>query len=205
MRSLISSRPVVMVSCWIIRPARWFSSVRLTCLFFLLAGLTGASAVTWAQLPQVQVPNVPVPGVPALPEVTRAVGGNLRELAGARALRTDSLLREDRAELDRDPRGELVVRAEVIAIDITQSALDKALAAKFTVLRTEDLPDLGVKLTILQTPEGMSASRGLKRLRKLDPEGSYDFNHVYLDSGEIETARPRLSAIDPGAAGGSVP
>ena len=179
--------------------------MRLTTLFFLLAGLTGASAVTWAQLPQVQVPNVPVPGVPALPEVTRAVGGNLRELAGARALRADRLLREHRAELDRDPRGELVVRAEVIAIDITQSALDKALAAKFTVLRTEDLPDLGVKLTILQTPEGMSASRGLKRLRKLDPEGSYDFNHVYLDSGEIGLAHSRLVTADSGqASGGAV-
>ena len=49
------------------------------------------------------------------------------------------------------------------------------------MLRTEELADLGVKITVLQTPEGMSASRGLKKLRKLDPEGTYDFNHVYLD------------------------
>ena len=159
--------------------------------------------MTRAQLPQVQVPNVPVPGVPALPEVTRAVGGSLRDLAGARALRTDRLLREHRAALDRDPRGALVVRAEVIAIDITQSALDKALAAKFIVLRTGELADLGVRLTILQTPEGMSASRGLKRLRKLDPEGSYDFNHVYLDSGEIDLAQARrVTAVNQPAVGG---
>ena len=59
-----------------------------------------------------------------------------------------------------------------------------ALKAQFQVLRTEDLADLGVKITVLQTPEGMSASRGLKKLRKLDPEGTYDFNHVYLESGE---------------------
>ena len=121
--------------------------------------------------------------MPALPDATRAVGGTLRDLAGVRALRTERLLREHRAELDRDPRGDLVVRAEVVAIDITPEALARALDAKFLVRRTQDLPDLDVKITVLQTPEGMSASRGLKRLRKLDPEGSYDYNHVYLDSG----------------------
>ena len=37
----------------------------------------------------------------------------------------------------------------------------------------------------------MNASRGLKRLRKLDPEGTYDYNHVYLDSGaEVADAAP---------------
>ena len=41
---------------------------------------------------------------------------------------------------------------------------------------------------MLQTPAGWSASRGLKRLRKLDPAGSYDYNHVYLDSGAIGVA-----------------
>lgn len=157
-------------------------------------------ALVWsarAQLPQVQLPGVQVPRVPGLPEPTDAVGGTLRELAGARALRAERLLREHRAELDRDTRGELIVRAEVVAIDITPAALDKALAARFLVLRTEELPDLGLKITILQTPEGMSASRGLKRLRKLDPEGTYDFNHVYLDSGDVGAAVGAVNAAPP--------
>jgi subtilisin family serine protease len=149
-----------------------------------------------AQLPRVQVPALPGVG-PVLPEATRAVGGTVRELTGARALRVDRLFNENRAQLDRDPRGELVVRAEVVAIDITQPALDKAVSERFSVLRTEELADLGVKITILQTPEGMSASRGLKRLRKLDPEGSYDFNHVYLDSGELGRQRFRRAAEEP--------
>jgi len=151
---------------------------------FILAGFLAQAAS--AQLPQVQLPPVSVPGVqvPALPDATRAIGGTVRELAGARALRAERMLREHRAELDRDPRGDLVVRAEVVAIDITPAALVRALDAKFLVRRTQDLPDLAVKITVLQTPEGMSATRGLKRLRKLDPEGSYDYNHLYLDSGE---------------------
>jgi subtilisin family serine protease len=170
-------------------------------LIFLLAvgpGLMFRDAA--AQLPPVQVPQVAVPGVPVLPEATPALGSSLRDLAGARALRADRLFNEHRAELDRDPRGELVVRAEVIAIDITPPALEKAVAAKFSVLRTEELADLGVKITLLQTPEGMSAARGLKRLRKLDPEGSYDFNHVYLDSGVLSGARVRRAAAEPAGA-----
>ncbi len=153
-----------------------------------------------AQLPQVQLPPVAVPGVrvPALPDATRAVGGTLSDLSGARALRAERLLREHRAELDRDPGGDLVLRAEVVAIDITEDALAGALKAGFVALRTRDLADLGVKITVLQTPEGMSATRGLKRLRKLDPEGTYDYNHVYLDGGaEVASAAPRAGADSP--------
>jgi len=165
--------------------------------------LSGSAA---AQLPQVQVP-VQVPGLPtpSLPEARRALGGTLEQLAGARMLRVEDLARTHRADLDRDPRGELVVRAEVVGIDVTEAALAKAVKADFRVLRTEELPDLGVKITVLQTPEGMSASRGLKKLRKLDPEGAYDFNHVYLDSDSAMTgAGPQNSTVDAPASGGSV-
>jgi hypothetical protein len=173
----------------------------------LLVCLGLVASSTTAQLPSVQVPSVPVPSLPDLPGATRTLGGTLRELSGARQLRVERLLREHRAELDRDPRGELVVRAEVVAIDIRQAALDQALAARFQVLRTLELEDLGFKLTILQVPEGMSAARGLKKLRKLDPDGVYDFNHVYLDgagTGPAGSAAPPRAAnlpSSPGAGG----
>ena len=172
--------------------------MRILLLFASLGVLTPAAR---AQLPQVQLPQVQVPGVgQVLPDTSRAVAGTLRELSGARALRARRLLDENRAQLDRDPRGELVVRAEVVALDITPLALEKAQKAGFRVLRTDELPDLGVKITILQTPEGTSAARGLKRLRKLDPEGSYDLNHVYLDSGEV-----LVTLASPAAVSGDAP
>jgi subtilisin family serine protease len=172
--------------------------MRRTGLLVLFAVSIAASA----QLPPVQLPGVQVP---ALPGVDRAVGNTLRELASARALRAERLLRDNRATLDRDPRGNVVVRAEVVAVDITPVALEKALAAKFRVLRTEDFADLGMKLTVLQTPEGMSATRGLKRLRKLDPDGIYDYNHVYFDSaGASPGPAVRIQAAEASpAAGGS--
>ena len=107
-----------------------------------------------------------------LPEATRALDGTLRELTGVRALRAERLLRDHRATLERDPRGDLVVRAEVIAIDLADAALANAIEARFTVLRAREFAELGIKITVLATPEGWSAARGLKRLRKLDPEGT---------------------------------
>jgi subtilisin family serine protease len=161
----------------------------------------GAQAV--AQLPQ--LPQTPAVQLPPLPDAARAAESGLRDLAGLRALRAERLVRRHRAELDRDPRGEPVIRAQVLAVDITEAALERATQARFRPLRTEALADLGLKITVLQTPEGMSASRGLKRLRKLDPQGIYDFNHVYLDSGTSATTSAAKGAAQEGhVTGGGV-
>jgi subtilisin family serine protease len=187
----------------IIRPARWFSSVRTTA--FIVAGFLALSAS--AQLPQVQVPGAGVPELPGqvIPEVAGRVNPLFRELTQARALRAERLL-DNHRELDRSPPGDLIVRAQVVAIDITEEALARALKERFLVLRIRDLAELAVKITVLQTPAGMSATRGLKRLRKLDPDGSYDFNHVYLDSGEAGTGLRiigRATAESAGAGAGA--
>jgi Subtilase family len=154
-------------------------------------------------LPQVQVPGVQLPPLPA-GQVLRGVDDTLRVLP-TRALRNQRLFDQHRAELDLDPHGDLVVRSEVIAIDITDAALGKATQARFLVKRTQELPDLAVKITVLQTPEGWTARRGLAKLRKLDPDGTYDYNHVYLDSGGMLADRgapPALRALDERAPGG---
>jgi subtilisin family serine protease len=184
-----------------------------------IASLAWALGAHAQLLPRVQVPGVPLPQLPVEPAL-RGAGDTLRTLP-TRAARSQQLFEQHRAELDRDSRGELVVRAEVVALDITDSALAKAKQADFLVKRTQELADLGVKVTILQTPQGWSARRGLARLRKLDPDGTYDYNHVYLDSGGVigptaartapaETAaeaagpRPRVGVIDGGVDAGHV-
>jgi hypothetical protein len=153
--------------------------------------------VAWLAIPasaQVSLPRVAVPELPVhvpIPDAGR-LDPIFATLTQARSLRAERLLSEHRAELDRSPPGDLIVRAQVVGIDITEEALARAQKAQFVVVRTRELVDLGVKITVLQTPEGMNASRGLKRLRKLDPEGTYDYNHVYLDSGtEVADAAPR--------------
>jgi len=188
------------------RPVMYRDTSRFVRLVACALGLgLGLPGLAVGQIPQVQVPPVQVPPVqiPGVPGARRALNGTVEQLAGARALRVDQLARSHRAELDRDPRGELVVRAQVVGIDVSEAALARAQQASFLVLRTEELPDLGVKITVLQAPPGMSASRGLKKLRKLDPEGAYDFNHVYLDSGDVTSgAGPHTATAETPAASG---
>jgi len=182
-------------------------SGKLLCI--LMAALPAGGAR--AQLPDVQIPDtvtapVTVPGIQQPDgDLVSGLGGaadrTLRRLAGARAGRIEGLARDHRAELDRDPQGELMVRAEVVAIDITEAALKLALDHKFLVKRTQELAGLGVKISILQTPEGWNARRGLKELRKLDPGGVYDYNHVYLDGGSAADTAPAVPAVAAGPRG----
>jgi len=164
----------------------------------LIAALIFAGPVA-AQLPvpEVQLPQHVPQGAPLggdlINDTTRTVDVGLRRLTQARENTIGRLARENRGELDRDPAGELVVRAEVVAIDITEAALQRALAEKFVVRRTQKLEELGVQITVLQTPEDWTAKRGLKKLRELDPAGTYDYNHVYLQSGSAD-AVPQATA-----------
>ena len=158
-----------------------------------------------AQLPRVQVPAVPGVGLPGA--VTDTVGrvqntvgnvaGEVDRLADARRLRVDELLRTQRATVERDPAGQPILRAEIVSFDPTDAALDRARAAGFQVARERVLEGLDSRVVVLRAPEGMTTRRALTRLRALDPQGAYDYNHVYLDSG---TLRPALASEAGGAA-----
>jgi hypothetical protein len=50
------------------------------------------------------------------------------------------------------------------------------------VVQDQSLDELGMRMVTLQAPPGMTARRALQRLRGLDRNGSYDYNHVYTQS-----------------------
>jgi hypothetical protein len=166
----------------------------------LALSLLTAAAVPCAQaqiLPPVQLPNLPVLDTQPL---NRTVNGVLEQadpqrLQELRQLRIRNLLRTNRAVLEADPRGAPIVRNEVVALSPTQEALDRARAAGFGIGRTRALEGLDVTIVVLQAPAGMSTRRALQRLREADPEGTYDFNHIYLGSGEVGAARD-ASGVD---------
>src|SRR5687768_11734542 len=167
-----------------------FPTKRIALAFLLLA----ASGMARAQvtLPQVQVHNLP--GLPSEP-LNRTVNGVLDEadpqrLRELRQVRIRNLLRTNRAALEADPRGAPIIRNEVVALSPTQEALDQARAAGFGIGRTRTLEGLDVTIVVLQAPAGMSTRRALDRLRQADPEGTYDYNHIYLGSGEVAAAPP---------------
>jgi subtilisin family serine protease len=168
-------------------------------------------------------------GVPNLPNVGGAVGNTVgdatdrtsdladrtlndtRDLADQRTDRIRDLLRENRRELEADPAGQPIVRNQVLAFDPSAEALERARAAGFEIVRSDDLD--GGALVVLRAPEGLSTRRALARLREADPQGIYDFDHLHLESGmaigAIAMAQqsagggPRIGLIDGGVANNS--
>ena len=166
----------------------------------VVVALVASGAAAFARA-QVSLPGVPLPQLPA---VTDPVAGTLRKATStfteARKLRVRQLLRTGRATIEADPNGQPIVRGEIGALSPTPDALERARAAGFTVLRTEALDALGVSLVVLRAPEGLSTRRALKRIRELDPQGEYDFNHLYVESGEAaadSSARPGAVPLPP--------
>ena len=119
------------------------------------------------------------------------------KLRSLRLDRLDAQVRAHSQELDRDNHGDLVVRSEVLAISPSDAALATARSAGFSLKSREDD---GVGLVILTTPPGVSARDAVKRLRRLDPDGAYDFNHIYEQSGPTGSAHGKAApsfAADP--------
>ncbi|MFP5393553.1 MAG: S8 family serine peptidase [Gammaproteobacteria bacterium] len=88
--------------------------------------------------------------------------------------------------VEADPRGAPVVRREILAWSPTPAALDAAQRLGARVLREQQLEGLGERVVTLAVPEAMETATLLERLRALDPEGEYDFNHLYQGAGAVE-------------------
>jgi Subtilase family len=161
---------------------KWLGRIALT---LLLAA--GAAAGVGAQ---VSLPGLPLP---RLPEVNDPLAETLRTAqtvpqAELRKLRIRRLLQSERDRVEADPDGQPILRSQLGALSPTPEALARALEAGFTILSQESLTGLGLRMVVLRAPEGMSTRRALKRLRQLDPAGSYDYNHLYFESGMLADA-----------------
>jgi hypothetical protein len=164
------------------------------------AVLDPVSAAAQINLPQVPV-QVPI-------DVNRTVNDTLgatrtETLQELRRLRIGNLLRANRAVLDTDPRGAPVLRSEVVAFSPTPAALEQAQAAGFEIVRTRTLEGLDATVVVLRAPPRMSTRRALRDLRRADPAGVYDFNHLYMESGEVGSQPSAAMASLPPVSGGA--
>jgi subtilisin family serine protease len=158
---------------------------------------------------QVAVPPVQVPGVPSV-SLPVDVNGTLSdtkqrldpsELADARLIRVRELLRAHREVIEADPRGAPILRSELLAFSPTEDTLAQARAAGFSIARERTLQGLDARIVVLRAPAGMSTRAALKKLRSLDPQGAYDFNHVYTESGVVQPGPAGTTAEGIGAGG----
>jgi len=149
-----------------------------------------------------------LPTLPGVRDVTGAVDRTLdstvdrvSDLASQRLDTVRDLVAQHRDVLEQSPQGDLIVRHEIVATAPSDTALAAAKAAGFTVTRTDTLENLGLSVVVLSAPKGVSTSDALRRLKKLDPEGSYDFNDIYLGS---QSASAPVGGPVAGAGGGRV-
>jgi subtilisin family serine protease len=165
----------------------------------------GAASPAAAQLLGGHGPlGLPVPDLPDLsrdlpdaakvvPQVGRTVDRTAGAAAGAvdtplselRRLRAQDLIRRYPDRVEADDRGEPVVRGEILAVAATPAALAQARGAGYRVRHETGLEGVGLDVSVLTAPRGLSAVEAVRRLRALDPAGQYDFNHLYLESGAV--------------------
>jgi subtilisin family serine protease len=134
------------------------------------------------------LPALPPIDVPALPRLVDTVADIVRApLADVRRLTAERLLRRHPDVLEPDDHGQPVVRGEILALGLGPGTLDRLRQAGFTVRESADLGELGISATVLGLPRDLTAVDALRRLRAIDPQGAYDFNHIYQASGEVRS------------------
>ncbi|WP_343728778.1 S8 family serine peptidase [Duganella sp.] len=140
--------------------------------------LGAADASAQLRLPSVQLPQLPL-NSPLLRDTGRLLDRtDLANLATARLDQVANLLRQHRDVLEPDPRGDPVVRHEILAWSPSEAGLAAARAAGLIVVDAEP----GASTVVLRVPGQVDTAAMLERLRQLDPDGVYDFNHVYTSS-----------------------
>jgi len=128
------------------------------------------------------------------------VGEGEREGA-ARRIRQQALVGLHPELLETDGHDQPVLRGEVLALSPSAESLARASALGFRIKRRSDLADLGMSVVVLRAPARVSAPEALNRLRQADPDGRYDFNHVYADAGSIGASTKAASASREGVRG----
>lgn len=152
----------------------------------------------WAQPAhaQLRLPALPVPlPTQVLQNTTQRIDQTaaraLQQLSDVRQVEILQLVRTHPAEVELDPDGQLIVRREILALASDTAAIDRALASGYGVARERNLDDLNLRLIVLTVPNRLSTKKALRELRNADPGGTYEYNHIYLGSGEIQSQSSR--------------
>jgi len=164
----------------------------------LVAAVAATSPAAYAQLGGA-LPRLPsLPSLPGSVTTTTTDTGRLLrqatpesplaplDLLGLRQRNIDELWRRDRNRYERDPAGELVLRAELTLYAPDAALLASARTLGYTLLRERVLDGLETRVVVLRAPAGQTTASALAQLRALDPSLAADFNHVYTPSGATD-------------------
>lgn len=173
---------------------------------FLLLKLIALALLAPAASAQIRLPAVP--GAPLLSRPLGAVDQTLDDvqsrslttLSQLRSLQITQLVRANPKTIEEDDHGNPLVRSEILALSPSEDALAHAQALHFVVLREEVIGSLGIRVLVFGAPDSLSTKKALRALRTADPNGTYDFNHIYTGSGIVDAPVERPPAASQPAA-----
>jgi hypothetical protein len=180
---------------------RRFSIASAALLFFC-----SADAGAQLRVPGVAAPaSLPTQSLP-INNATAQLGNTLNQvgteldsqaLSTLRGLRERELIRRHSDVIEADPNGAPIVRSQILAIAPSADALAQLQTAGFTIVEQRQLAGLELDLIVLAPPPRLSTRAALRKLRALDPSGSYDFNHIYSASDTAESGAASLNPTAP--------
>ena len=169
------------------------------CVAALAAGMSAKAQLLGGRLP-LPSPDAlaQLPPVRWAPQLEQKLDpANLLDL---RRERLDEFVRAHRATVEHDEAGNPVVRGRILALAPDPGALAAATQAGFEVQGVERLEAIGVEVTILGAPRGVSASAALRWLRAIDPSASWDYDHLYFEAGALAASPAEASPAETGRA-----
>ncbi|TXC74084.1 S8 family serine peptidase [Sphingorhabdus soli] len=116
-----------------------------------------------------------------LERLTAREAGDLLERI--RLDRIDTLLRDNRENIERDRHGDPALRGVLVASGIDDTALAAARAAGFTIVSREDIAELDLSVTRFAVPTGVSLAEAERRLAALLPAADIAADTLYFPSG----------------------
>lgn len=181
--------------------------------FLPILGLAAALITALPASAQVRLPNLPgggrLPGGELLRRTEPLLTSTSQLLAPVDPLRwrerlADQLLRRHPDQLQRNAADELVFIGEVLALPSSAQARQRVLSMDgWERLEETRLDGLDLAWLRLRAPAGTSPAALAARIAQLraeDPEGSYDYHHVYVDAGTA-TSTTLASASATGSIG----
>jgi len=157
---------------------------------------------------QIRLPVVPALSRPlsALDQTLNDVqSGSQAALSELRGLQITRMVRANPKTIDVDDHGNPLVRGEILALSPSEDALARAQALHFVVLREDVIESLGLRVVVFRSPDSLSTKKALRALRAADPNGTYDFNHIYTGSGMVDAAAVQPPASQSPAASTPLP
>ncbi|HTO42242.1 MAG TPA: S8 family serine peptidase [Rhizomicrobium sp.] len=139
----------------------------------------------------VGVSPIALPRTAIVPGILNSATGTLDSTFG---IVRDTVGRPQRmVSFDRDTNGARVLRQTVLALSPTGQSLSIAEGLNFQIVRQQNIASLGLSVVQLRAPDGLNAVEALSRLRRADPAGTYDYDHIYNPSGGTQA----IAAIAP--------